>query len=273
MTQAEKAERFLALHRQPGLLVTPNPWDAGTARLLAAMGFKALATTSAGLAYTLGRPDMLAAVSREETLANARAVVEATELPVSADLEAGFGDEPGTCAETVRLAIACGLAGGSIEDATARPEAPVHGFERAVERVRAAAEAAHGADPFVLTARAENFLYGRPDLADTIRRLQAYQEAGADVLFAPGLTTLDQIRSVVSSVDRPVNVVMGLAAARLTLAELEAAGVKRVSLGSSLARAAIGALLRAAREVQDSGTFGYALDAIPFDAANRAFSS
>jgi 2-methylisocitrate lyase-like PEP mutase family enzyme len=271
MRQAERAAQFLDLHRQPGLLVVPNPWDAGTAKLLVAMGFAALATTSAGLAFSLGRPDAAAAVTRTEILDNARAIVEATDLPVSADLEGGFGERPEDCAETIRLAITTGLAGGSIEDATGRRDEPLHGFEAAVDRVRAAAEAAHGSSAFVLTARAENFLFGRPDLADTIRRLQAFQEAGADVLFAPGLSSLDQIRAVVSSVDRPVNVIMGLDGVGITLAQLQEVGVKRVSVGSSFARAALGAFRRAALEVRDQGTFQFARQAMPYAEANKAF--
>lgn len=271
--QVERGARLRALHERERLFVIPNPWDAGSARLLAGLGFEALATTSAGLAFSLGRPDAEGAVSRDETLANARAIVEATPLPVSADLEGGFGDAPETCAETIRLAARCGLVGGSIEDATGRPAEPIFPFDLAVERVAAAAQAARALRfPFTLTARAENLLHGRNDLADTIRRLQAYAAAGADVLFAPGLRSADDIRVVVQAVaPKPVNVVMGLVGAALTLTELQALGVRRVSLGSSLARAALGELLRAAREVRDEGRFGFAQQALPFADLNTMF--
>jgi 2-methylisocitrate lyase-like PEP mutase family enzyme len=273
-SQHDKALAFRVLHEQAGAFVCPNPWDAGTAILLQQMGFKALATTSAGLAFALGRPDGENAVSREETLANAASIVAATDLPVSADLENGFGDAPEACAETIRSAIAVGLVGGSIEDATGRPDGPIHGIEAAAARVQAAAEAAHGgAVPFLLTARAENFLHGRPDLKDTIRRLQAYQEAGADVLFAPGLRQPDDIRAVTSSVDRPVNVVMGLAGVRLPVTELAALGVKRISIGGSLARAALGSFLAAAREIRDTGSFAYADAAVPHGEINAIFAA
>ena len=209
MSQSEKGAAFQALHARAGCFVIPNPWDVGTARLLAGLGFEALATTSAGCAFALGRPD--GAVTRDEALANARAIVEACDLPVSADLEGGYGDAPEEAAETIRMAAGTGLVGGSIEDATGRGDHPIYDFDLAVERVRAAVEAARGLPfPFTLTARAENFLCGRPDLADTIRRLQAFQDAGADVLYAPGLRSREDIASVVRALDRPVNVVMGL---------------------------------------------------------------
>ncbi|WP_180901289.1 isocitrate lyase/PEP mutase family protein [Martelella soudanensis] len=255
-TQAEKFERFRALHSRDGAFVMPNPWDAGTARLLANLGFEALATTSAGLAFSLGRSDSAADLSRQEILANARAIVEATDLPVSADLENGFGDAPGDCALTIRLAIETGLAGGSIEDATGRRDDPIYDFETAVERVRAAAEAKAGR-PFLLTARSENFLWQRPDLADTIRRLQAFSEAGADVLYAPGLPDLNAIRTVCRAVDKPVNVVMGLQGENYSVETLARAGVKRISVGGSFARAALAGLKRAADEVLREGTFSY----------------
>ena len=258
----ERFESFRALHEGPGAFVMPNPWDAGTARLLTRLGFEALATTSAGLAFALGRRDSARALSRSEVLTNARAIVEATRLPVSADLEDGFGAAPEACAETVRRAVAAGLVGGSIEDATGDPAAPIHELGPAVERVAAAAEACRDR-PFLLTARAENFLWDRPDLDDTIRRLRAFQDAGADVLYAPGLPDLDAIRVVCAAVDRPVNVVMGLAGPRHTVNELADAGVRRISLGGSLARAALGAMVAAAREVREHGSFGYAADAIP----------
>ena len=266
--QAERARAFRALHERPGAFVIPNPWDVGTARILAGLGFEALATTSAGMAFALGRRD--GAVSRDDTLAHARTIVSATALPVSADLENGFGHGPEDCAETIRAASAVGLAGGSIEDASGDDARPIYGFTHAVERVAAAVAAARALPvPFVLTARAENFLHGRPDLDDTIRRLQAFERAGAEVLYAPGLTTLEQIRTVCSSVSRPVNVVMGLAGGTFSVPQLAEAGVKRISLGSSLARAALGALVRAAREIRNQGTFSFAADAIPFAEIER----
>ena len=268
-----RANTFRQLHERPGAFVVPNPWDAGSAKLLESLGFEALATTSAGYAFSLGRPDAAAAVDREETLANVRAIVEATSLPVSADLENGFGDDPQTCAETIRRAVAAGLVGGSIEDATGRPGDPIYPFALAVERVAAAVAAARASPfPFVLTARAENLITGRPDLTDTIRRLEAFAAVGADVLYAPGLTTRDAIASVVRAVaPKPVNVLMGLSSATFSLAELGELGVKRVSLGSSLARAALGALLRASREVRDSGTFTFAQEAMPYATLNALF--
>lgn len=266
VTQADKAERFRALHAGPGAFIIPNPWDAGTAKILASMGFKALTTTSAGLAFSLGRRDGAASISRDETLANAKAVVDATDLPVAADLENGFGDAPETAAETIRLAAeVAGLAGGSIEDATGDPERPIYDFNHAVERIAAAAEAARALPcAFVLVARAENFLHGRPDLDDTIRRLQAFEAAGADALYAPGLTTAEQIRTVCQSVRKPVNVVMGLKNASFSVDELSALGVRRISVGSALSRAALGAFIRAAREMTQRGTFEFANEAVPY---------
>lgn len=259
--QAQKAAAFRALHEREGAFIIPNPWDAGTARLLAQLGFEALATTSAGYAFSVGRRDGL--VSRDEMMEHARVIVSATDLPVSADLENGFGDDPGTVAETFRRAAATGLVGASIEDYSGRPEDPIYEQELAVERVRAAVDVARSLSfPFTITGRAENYLRGRPDLADTIRRLQAYQEAGADVLYAPGLRTREEIVEVVRSVDRPVNVVMGLQGVQLGLAELAEIGVKRISVGSSLARTALGAFLRAAREMREHGTFTFAADAV-----------
>lgn len=261
-TQADRHARFVALHRRPGAFVIPNPWDAGTARILSHLGFEALATTSAGLAFSLGTRDSSAALSRDAVLANAAAIVAATDLPVSADLEDGFGRAPEDAARTVRLAAAAGLVGGSIEDATGDPADPILDERLAAERIAAAAEAALGL-PFVLTARAENFLWGRPDLRDTIRRLQRFQEAGAEVLYAPGLPSLDAIRTLCAELDRPVNVVQGLSGPTWSVAELAAAGVRRVSVGGSFARAALGALIRAAEEVRDRGTFTYAREAVP----------
>jgi 2-methylisocitrate lyase-like PEP mutase family enzyme len=261
------------LHARAGIFVIPNPWDAGSARILAMLGFEALATTSAGYAFSIGKPDAEGAVSRDDMLANARVIVDATSLPVSADLENGFGDDPGSCAQTIALAAQAGLVGGSIEDATGRADDPIYPFELSVERVAAAVQAARALPfPFALTARAENLINGRPDLKDTIRRLEAFADAGADVLYAPGLTTRDDIAAVVKAVSpKPVNVVMGLSGAPFSLDQLEELGVKRVSLGSSLARAACGAFLKAAREVHDTGTFTFAQQAAPYAALNDMF--
>lgn len=262
-TQLEKGEAFRALHERDRAFVIPNPWDIGTARLLAILGFEALATTSAGYAFSVGQRDNT--IGRDKMMAHVSEIVTATDLPVSADLENGFGDDPETVAETIRLAAARGLAGGSIEDMTNHPDDPIYQRELAVERVRAAAEVVRSLPvPFTLTARAENYLVGRRDLKDTIKRLQAYQEAGANVLYAPGLADKEDIAAVVSSVDRPVNVVMGLQGVQLSLAELSKIGVKRVSVGSALSRAALGAFLRAAREMQEHGTFTFANDAVSF---------
>ena len=252
MTDADKAERFQMLHRQ-GCFLIPNAWDAGSARILASLGFAAIATTSAGLAFMLGRRDGAAAVTRAEALANAADILGASDLPVSADLEDGYGATPGHCAETVRLAAAAGLCGCTIEDTTADPSSPIHGFDAAVARVRAAVAAARAAPhPFVLTARAENFLHGRPDLDDTIRRLAAFAEAGADCLYAPGLPSLDAVRAVVAAVSpKPVNVLSGPSDGLLALQALADAGVRRVSVGGALARAAYGQVLSAGRLLRD----------------------
>lgn len=272
-SQAARAEAFKSLHARPGIFAIPNPWDAGTAKMLAALGFEALATTSAGFAFSVGRPDAEGAIGRAETLANARAIVEATSLPVSADLENGFGDDPDTCAETILLAAAAGLVGGSIEDATGRADDPIYPYDLSIERVRAAVKAARSLPfPFMLTARAENLITGRPDLPDTIRRLVAFAVAGADVLYAPGLRTPEEIEAVVGAVKpKPVNVVMGLSGPSLSLDALASLGVKRVSLGSSLARAAYGAFLQAAREVREKGTFDFARNAVPYAEINAMF--
>lgn len=271
-SQHERGAAFQALHRREGLFVLPNPWDAGSAKMLAGLGFEALATTSAGLAFSLGRCDAEGEVSREEALANARAIVEATPLPVAADLENGYGDAPQDCAATVRLAASIGLVGGSIEDASGRADAPIYPFELAVERVRAAAQAARSLDfPFTLAARAENHLHGRDDLDDTIRRLVAFAEAGADVLYAPGLSTREQIAAVVSAVaPRPVNVLVGSPALRLSLDELAELGVKRVSLGSALARVAYGAFFHAATELA-GGSLEPTQAGMPFARINQLF--
>jgi 2-methylisocitrate lyase-like PEP mutase family enzyme len=270
ISHADKAAAFKSLHERPGIFVVPNPWDAGSAKMLASLGFEALATTSGGLAFSLGKPDSLAKVTREETLANVASIVDATALPVSADLENGFSDSPEAAAETILLAAKTGLCGGSIEDATGNPEDPIYPFDLAVRRVQAAVKAARGLSiPFVLTARAENLLKGRLDMDDTIRRLVAFAEAGADVLFAPGVKTPEEISAVVRAVSpRPVNVIMGLAGSGLSLKDLEALGVKRVSLGSSLARAAYGSFLHAAEEVKQKGTFTFANDAVPYGTFN-----
>jgi 2-methylisocitrate lyase-like PEP mutase family enzyme len=270
VSQAEKGKRFVALHARPGAFVIPNPWDAGTARILTSLGFEALTTTSAGLAFALGRPDGAGAVSRDEALANAKAIADATELPVAADLEGGYGHTPEAAAETIRLAGGlAGLVGGSIEDTTGDPARPIYDFQHAVEKVTAAAEAARALPfPFVLAGRAENFLHGRPDLDDTIRRLQAFEAAGADVLYAPGLTRAEEIRTVCASVGKPVNVVMGLRNASFSVAELAALGVRRISVGSALSRAALGAFLRSAGEIRQQGTFTFAQDALPYAEAN-----
>lgn len=247
-------DRFLALHQGDGPLLLPNPWDEGSAKLLASLGFRALATTSSGFAATLGRLD--GSVTREEALAHAACIVRATDLPVSADLENGFADEPAGVAETIGLAIGTGLAGCSVEDFTGDAGHPIYETALAVERVTAAAEAVRRAGRrFVLTARAENHIHGRPDLADTINRLQAFQEAGADVLYAPGLFALSDIRSVVASLDRPVNV-LALPGAPI-VAELADVGVRRISVGGAFASAALGAVVEAAHELLDAGTYGF----------------
>jgi 2-methylisocitrate lyase-like PEP mutase family enzyme len=271
--QATRGEKFRLLHERAEIFAIPNPWDAGSARMLALLGFDALATTSAGFAFSVGKPDAEGAVDRHDTLAHVRAIVDATSLPVSADLENGFGDDPETCAETIRLAADAGLVGGSIEDATGRADDPIYPFDLSLERVAAAVRAARGLPfPFMLTARAENLINGRPDLKDTIRRLEAFAAAGADVLYAPGLRTRDDIAAVVRAVaPKPVNVVMGLSGPQFSLQELAALGVKRVSLGSSLARAAYGAFLDAAREIRDSGTFTFAKRAAPYVELNEMF--
>jgi 2-methylisocitrate lyase-like PEP mutase family enzyme len=253
-TQSDKAAALLALHQGPGALLFPNPWDAGIAKLLASLGFSALATTSSGFAATLGQLD--GSVTRDQAIAHAATIVEATELPVSADLENGYVHEPEAVAETIELALAAGLAGCSIEDFTGDAADPIYDLGLATERIEAAAEAAHKGDVrLVLTARAENHLHGRDDLADTITRLQAYQAAGADVLYAPGLHTADTIRQVVNSVDLPVNV-LALPNGP-SVAELEQLGVRRISVGGAFAYAALGAVVEAGRELLDEGTYGY----------------
>ncbi len=249
-----KTERFLSLHTGASPLLLPNPWDPGSARLLAWLGFEALATTSSGCAATQGRLD--GALDRDAVMVHAAAIVAAVDLPVSADLENGFGDDPATVAETVRLAIDAGLAGCSIEDFTGRLDDPIYDIALAEERMAAAAEAAHGAGPgLVLTGRAENYLHGHPDLDATITRLLAYERAGADVLYAPGLTSLDDIAQVVANVNRPVNVLARPTGP--TVSELAGAGVARISVGGALCFAALGAVVEAARELQEHGTYGF----------------
>ena len=263
-TQAQKADGFRALHERPGAFIIPNPWDAGTAKLLASLGFEALATTSLGLSNMLGRVDGTNTVSRAEVLANCRAIAEATDLPVSADLENLYADEPRAAAEMIRLAAETGVVGGSIEDATGDASKPIYDFALAVERVQAAVEVARSLPfRFTLTARAENLLHGRLDLDDTIKRLQAFEKAGADVLYAPGVRDLAAIRAVTSAVSRPVNVVMSAADPSLTLAQLAQAGVKRVSVGGALSRLALAAFLRGAREMRDKGGFTWVRDTVP----------
>ena len=263
ITQPDKAAKFRALHTEPRAFIIPNPWDAGSARILAGLGFQALATTSAGFAFSLGRRDGM--VTRDEVLAHCRVIAEATDLPVAADLENCFGDDPKTVADTIRLAAATGIVGGSVEDASGDDNRPIYDPVLAVERIAAAVEAARSLPfPFTLTARAENFLHGRRDLDDTIRRLQAFAAAGADVLFAPGLPSLEAIKSVCAAVaPRPVNVLAGIKGLAFPVAELEAAGVRRISLGGALARTALGALIGAGREMQEKGTFTFVEHAAP----------
>jgi len=256
ITQNEKATRFRALHDGPGIFLIPNPWDIGSARLLAGLGFQALATSSAAAACAIGRKD--GELTRDEALAHGRLIAEATDLPVSADLEKGFGDSPETVAETIRLAAEAGLAGCTIEDATGNEQSPLYEFSLAVERISAAAEAARNLRfPFILTARAHNFVYANPNLDDTISRLQAFEKAGADVLFAPGLPDLTSVRAVCAAVSKPVNFMVGIKGKSFSVDELAAAGVKRVSFATSLYRAAMTGLLDAARDVKGKGSFGF----------------
>lgn len=271
--QTLRAEAFKALHERDGAFVIPNPWDAGSAKLLASLGFEALATTSAGLAFSLGRADAEGAMTLEETLDNARAIVDATALPVAADLENGFSDDPEGCAQAILQGAQAGLVGGSIEDASGNAEAPIYSFHHAVERVEAAVAAARSLEfPFMLCARAENLLHGRMDLDDTIARLQAFAEAGADVLYAPGLRTADEIRAVVQAVaPKPVNVLMGMSGVQLGVNQLQDLGVRRISVGSSLMRAAYGAFYRGAQEILGQGTFTYGEQAMSFDQLNQLF--
>lgn len=263
MDAGNKAANFRGLHQRDNAFIIPNPWDAGTARLLASLGFEALATTSAGHAFSLGVRE--GGVSREAKLEHCRMLVNATELPVSADLENGFGDSPESAAETISAAAETGLAGCSIEDYTGNPDDPIYSFDQAVERIAAASEAAHSLpDDFVLTARSENFLHNRADLDDTIKRFQVFEKAGADVPYAPGLRDLETIRTVCEAVSKPVNVVMGLPGATFGVKELSAVGVKRISVGSALSRLVCATFLRAAKEMSEQGTFTFAADAMGF---------
>jgi len=269
-TQQEKAQTFRALHEREGAFVIPNPWDIGSARLFEALGFEALATTSSGFAYSLGRRD--GQVSREEKLTHCRALCEASSLPVSADLEKCFSDDPKEAAETIALGAEAGLVGGSIEDATGDPTKPIYDFNHAVERVAAAAQVAKSLDtPFVLTARAENFLHGRHDMDDTIRRLQAFEAAGADVLYAPGPATLDEAREITSALTRPVNMLV-TPMKGVTVADLAQAGVKRISIGGAMMRAVIGTLVRGSRQMLDEGCFDWGADMMPTPEINELFS-
>jgi 2-methylisocitrate lyase-like PEP mutase family enzyme len=269
-SQMEKAKSFRALHERPGAFIIPNPWEAGTAKLLAAMGFEALATTSLGLANMLGS----AAVSRDAIIGNCRVIAEATDLPVNADLENGGFADPKKAAEAIRLAAEAGCVGGSIEDFTGDPKNPIYDFALAVERVHAAVEVARSLPfPFMLTARAENLLYGRNDLDDTIRRLQAFEAAGADVLYSPGVHKLETIKTVVSSIGKPFNLVMGFADPTLTVEQLSAAGVKRISVGGAMARVALAAFLKCAREMKDQGAFTYVREMAPMKEVRGAFAA
>jgi 2-methylisocitrate lyase-like PEP mutase family enzyme len=255
-SQIDKAAGFRALHERPGAFIIPNPWDAGTAKLLAALGFEALATTSFGLANMLGHAR--GNVTRDDIIANCRDIVAATDLPVNVDLENGFAHPPEEAAEAIRLAAEAGAAGGSIEDFSGDRANPIYDFDLAVARVRAAAEMAHSLPvPFLLTARAENLIRGRADLPDTIRRLQAFEAAGADVLYAPGLRTLAEVREVVAAVKRPLNVVSGWIDPDLTAAQLAEAGVKRISVGGALSRFALAAFVDAARAMRADGSFAW----------------
>lgn len=267
-SQADKAATFRALHERPGAFVIPNPWEAGTARLLAGLGFEALATTSLGLANMLGRHD--SAVTRAEVIDNCRAIAEATDLPVNVDLENCFAHEPKAAAEAIRLASEAGAVGGSIEDYSGDPKEPIYDFDLAVARVTAAAAVAHSLPvPFVLTARAENLIRGRADKGDTIRRLQAYAEAGADVLYAPGLRSLAEVREVVSAVRRPVNVVTGWLDPDITVAQLAEAGAKRISVGGALSRLALAAFVSAGRAMKEQGSFAWMREMMPFAETRR----
>lgn len=271
LSQYQKGAVLQALHQRSGIFVIPNAWDAGSAKMLTALGFEAIATTSAGLAFSKGKPDGEGVLTRDETFVNVKEIVEVTALPVSADLENGYGDSPEACAATILEGAALGLAGGFIEDATGNAKNPIYEFELSVARISAAVSAARSLPfHFTLTARAENLIYGRPDLKDTIKRLVAYAEAGADVLFAPGLSTREEIEAVVKAVaPKPVNIVVGLGITGFSLTDLAAMGVKRVSLGSSLVRAAYSSAFRAAEEIKQNGTFNYNADTLSYGRINE----
>jgi len=270
--QIEKSKEFVELHKNGNCFVIPNPWDIGSARLLQHLGFKALASTGAGFAFSQGKSDL--SINARDMLPHLAELARATNLPISADLQNGFGDAPDDVAQTIIEAAKTGIVGGSIEDASGNTKYPIYDIGLAVERIQSAAEAAKSLGfKFMLTARAENYLYGRPDVKDTICRLQAYQDAGADVLFAPGIQSKEDIRAIVQSIDRPLNVIMGFQGIQLTVIELQELGVTRISLGGSLARVAYGALVRAVKEVQSSGTFNYADEAISGKEMNSIFSN
>ena len=272
-TQAEKGLLFRALHERVGIFIMPNPWDAGTAKLFGSLGFEALATTSMGLASSLGRVDGILAVSREELIANCREIASATDLPVTADLENGYADDPEEAAEIIRMAADAGIVGGSIEDSSGDPANPIYDFDLAVARVAAAVRVARSLPfPFTLTARAENYLQGRADLADTIKRLQAFAAAGADVLYAPGLRDLATIRQVVAAVPKPLNMVMSAGDPDITVQQLAEAGVKRISVGGVLLRVAYAAMRDAAVAMRDGGSFQWVREAMPGKDLKAIFS-
>jgi 2-methylisocitrate lyase-like PEP mutase family enzyme len=270
ITQKSKAETFAALHQRPGCFIIPNPWDAGTAKMLTTLGFEALATTSAGIAFQLGKIDGTGQVTRAETLENARQIVQATHLPVAADLENCFAHDPVEAAKTITLAAGVGLVGGSIEDATGDTAKPIYEFDHALARVKAAVAAARALPfRFMLCARSENFLHGRPDLADTIKRLQAFEAAGADVLYAPGLNDMAIVRQILAAINKPFNLLISTGNAHISQGEAAAAGVKRISVGGALARAALGGFLSGAEEMKAHGTFTYGRGAAPFPTINK----
>jgi 2-methylisocitrate lyase-like PEP mutase family enzyme len=271
-TQQQKSAAFVALHQNPGCFLIPNPWDKGSAILLESMGFKALASTGAGYAFTLGKPDL--AVGAKDMLGYFKDICDVTDVPVSADMQNGFGDTPESAAQTIIEAARVGLVGGSIEDASGNSLSAIYDIGLATERIAAAAQAAKSLSfKFMLTARCENYLYGNPNIGDTIKRLQAYQEAGADVLYAPGIQTVDDIKAVLSSIDRPMNLLMSFPSSQLTVADVAALGVKRISIGGSMARAAMGALKRAGAEMLEHGTFNYAKEAMSGKDLNALFAS
>jgi len=271
--QSIKATQFKNLHEREGVFIIPNAWDAGSAKILESLGFESVATTSAGLAFSLAKADAQKAVSREECLANAHSIAQATDLPVSADLENGYGDDPETCAETILLAAKNGLVGCTLEDATGISDQPIYSFELAVERVKAAADTARSLPfPFMLTARCENYLYGRPDLKDTVRRLVSFAEAGADLLYAPGINTKNEIETIVKAVaPKPVNFLLVDTVEKLSIQDLAEIGVKRISLGSSLARIAYGAFIHAVQDIQSDGKSKLLQLAISYDDLNQLF--